>query len=140
MTTVKPPHLNDAEIERIKRESEERRTREPHAESVTYDARSGTLKVELRGGSVISTRARELRGLSEAADAQLANVRVYDGCALWWDDLDVQYSLIAFLGAALGIPTAQESARRAGSATTPAKAVAARANGKKGGRPKISAG
>ncbi len=129
----------DAELKRIKRESEARRKREPHAESAIYSAKSGRLKVTLRGGSSVSVPARGLRGLSDATHKQLANVRIVDGRALFWDDLDVQHSLIAFLSDALGILTISDHARRAGSVRSEAKAIAVRANGAKGGRPRKSA-
>lgn len=126
----------DEEIEQLRHENEERRAREPHAESVSYDAKRGLIKVVLRGGSMVAAKARELRGLDQATDAQLADVRVFDGRALFWDSLDVQFSLIAFLTDALGIPTVYDNARRAGSVRTAAKSAASRANGAKGGRPR----
>lgn len=127
---------SDEEIEQLRRESEERRGHEPHAESVRYRAKNGMLEVTLRGGSVVRARARELRGLGDATNEQLKNVRVFDGRALFWDDLDVQFSLIAFITDALGIPTIYDHARRAGSTKTAAKSAAARTNGAKGGRPR----
>jgi hypothetical protein len=147
MTTKKVPEFNDiplvdtgeisdSKFARIKRESEAARAREPHAESVAYDAASGSVKVSLRGGSVVVAKARELRGLADATDEQLTDVRVFDGTALFWDALDVQHSLIAFLGEALGISTAQNIGRRGGSARTEKKADASRSNGAKGGRPR----
>lgn len=127
---------SDEEIGRIGRESEERRKREPYAERAIYNARNGVLKVTLRGGSVISVGARSLRGLQNATNTQLANVHIRNGTALFWDDVDVQHSLIAFLGDALGIPTVSDNARRAGLVRSEVKAAAVRANGAKGGRPR----
>ncbi len=60
-TQLKAPY--DADIVRITRESEERRQREPHADSVSYDSSTRDLIVTLRGGSVVRTDARSLRGL-----------------------------------------------------------------------------
>lgn len=133
-TQLKAP--SDADIVRITRESEERRQREPHADSVSYDSSTRDLLVTLRGGSIIRTDARSLRGLGEATDEQLANVHVHDGRALFFDALDVQFSLIAFLSDALGLLTLSGNAQRAGSTRTAAKALASRANGAKGGRPR----
>jgi len=136
MSEITYTPISDKDLEAVKRETAKRHAREPFAQSAIYDARSGTLTVALRGGSIVCADARALRGLGEATDEQLASVRIYDGRALFWDALDVQYSLLAFLSDALGIQTLQGHVRRAGSTRTPAKAAAARKNGKKGGRPR----
>ena len=136
MATKEKFSISRADLERLKRESEQRRAHEPFAESATYDAQSGALTVALRGGSTVRTQARALRGLGSASDEQLTNVRIHDGRALFWADVDVQHLLIAFLGEALGIPTLHAATRRAGNARTAAKSAAARENGKLGGRPR----
>ena len=126
----------DADLECIRRDSAAQHDREPCAEAARFDGATGLLHLQLRGGTLLSFPARRLPGLSDVPDEALAGVRVVDGRALFWDSLDVQMSLLAILGTVLGVLTASESARRAGSATTPAKAQAARVNGQKGGRPR----
>lgn len=125
-----------ADLDRIRQETKERHAREPHAVAVHYNATTGLLHVELRNGASVTAPARELRGLKDAGDAQIANVHIEDGRALFWDDLDVQFSLIAALSAMTGLTTASENARRAGSVRSETKAVTSRENGKKGGRPR----
>ncbi|HEX8236063.1 MAG TPA: DUF2442 domain-containing protein [Abditibacteriaceae bacterium] len=127
---------SDEDLRRIARESEERRAREPHAEDVRYDPATGLLHIALRGGATVATPARELRGLNDATDGNLSDVRVVDGRALFWDSLDVQMTLIAVLSLALGLSTVQSMGQAGGAKKSAAKAAAARVNGKKGGRPR----
>jgi DNA invertase Pin-like site-specific DNA recombinase len=56
---------------------------------------------------------------------------------LHWEELDTDLSVAGLLAGLFG--TRAHLARQAGSATSPAKAAAARANGAKGGRPRRSA-
>jgi hypothetical protein len=74
--------------------------------------------------------------LADASDEQLAEVRVVEGRALFWDSLDVQMTLIAVLSLALGLSTMQYMGQIGGTKKSRAKTVAARINGKKGGRPR----
>jgi len=77
--------------------------------------------------------------LEDAADDQLAEIEVLGaGYGLHWESLDVDLSIPGLLAGIFG--TSAYMARRAGQATSPAKAAAARANGAKGGRPRKMAG
>lgn len=60
------------------------------------------------------------------------------GYGLHWEELDVDLSLPGLMAGIFGTRTWM--ARRAGQATSAAKAAAARANGAKGGRPRKAAG
>lgn len=64
------------------------------------------------------------------------------GLNLHWPALDVDLSVPALVAGIFGTRQwmARELARIAGSAHSPAKAAAARANGARGGRPRKSAG
>lgn len=74
----------------------------------------------------------------EHADDQLAAVELLgQGYGLHWEELDVDLSLPGLMAGLFG--TKAWMARRAGQATSAAKAAAARANGAKGGRPRKSA-
>jgi hypothetical protein len=81
-------------------------------------------------------RAIPRRALRDRAD-ELFDVKVEDGgFTIEWPTLDVDFSVAEMLPEYLGITTAAAVARKAGSAKTPAKAAAARANGAQGGRPR----
>jgi hypothetical protein len=108
---------------------------QPHAVSAGYDARSERIVVELTSGATFAFPPRLVEGLADAAPAHLAEVELLgDGEALHWETLDVDYSVAGLVNGIFG--TARWMAARAGRATSPAKAEAARANGAKGGRPR----
>ena len=128
----------DADLERIGRESTEQEAREPYAEAVSYNPKTGMVDLTLRGGVELAFPASALYGLDvdNATAEELEDVRVVGGRSLFWDSLDVQMSLTAVLGRVLGVLTSSEAARRAGSVRSEAKTATARANGAKGGRPR----
>lgn len=112
-----------------------RRATEPHARSARYDRRSGRIVVELDSGATFAFPPRLVEGLSEATPDELAEVELLGGgYGLHWERLDVDYTVPGLVSGVFG--TAKWMAARAGRATSPAKAAAARANGAKGGRPR----
>lgn len=97
--------------------------------------------LELTSGFVFGFPARAIPALADATAAQLARVELSPGgSALRWDELDADLSVPGLLLASVTrSERLSELARLAGSTSTPAKARAARANGKKGGRPRNTA-
>ncbi len=111
--------------------------REPRAASARYDRVAGRVMVELTNGCTFGFPARLAQGLETATDTQLAAVEILGaGYGLHWEELDVDLSIPGLTAGLLG--TKAHMARHAGRATSPAKAAAARANGAKGGRPKLA--
>ena len=112
---------------------------EPRAAAARYDSASGRVTVELTNGCTFTFPARALEGLGDARDEDLARVEVLGaGYGLHWEPLDADFTVPGLLMGLFGTGAwmAREQARRAGAATSPAKAAAARENGKKGGRPR----
>lgn len=109
--------------------------------SVSYDRRNGRIMMELTSGFVFGFPASAIPALAGATAAQLARVELSPGgSALHWEELDADLSVAGLLLASVErSERLSELARLAGSTTTPAKARAARANGKKGGRPRKTA-
>lgn len=108
---------------------------EPHARSARYDRKSGRIIVELTNGCTFAFPARLAQGLEAATDDELAEVEVLGlGYGLHWESLNEDHAIPALLAGIFG--TRRYMAQRAGRATSPAKAAAARANGAKGGRPR----
>ncbi len=71
-----------------------------------------------------------------ATKQQLRNVRLQSGgSTLWWEDLDEGFVLDEILPGMFGIKPAVLLARLGRGRSTPKKAAAARANGRRGGRP-----
>lgn len=114
------------------------RETQPHALSARYDAKAGQVVVELANGATFAFPPRLVEGLHDASPADVAAVEVIGGgFGLHWEALDLDYSVPGLVNGLFG--TARWMAARAGRAISPAKAAAARANGQKGGRPRVVA-
>lgn len=130
--------LTDAEIDAALERGRAARTSEPRAAAARYERASGRIVVELENGCTFAFPPHLAQGLEGASDAQLAAVEILGrGYGLHWEDLDVDLSLPGLMAGIFG--TKAYMARRAGQATSTAKAAAARVNGAKGGRPRKSA-
>jgi hypothetical protein len=127
----------DEQYERAVERGKLARQTEPRATSATYDARTDRLTVELSNGAVFIVPRGLIQGLQAASPEQIAAVKVMPrGAALHWEELDVQMGVPQLVSGVFGTRAwMSELARLGGSATTEKKAVAARANGAKGGRP-----
>lgn len=131
----------DREIEDSRKRSMIADPSEPRAVSARYNRRTRRIDVELADGWLFGFPASSAQGLQGATPDQLAEVEVVgDGYALHWQSLDADFTVAGLLQGRFGSRAwMREHARRAGSATSEAKARAARANGRKGGRPRKGA-
>ena len=113
----------------------------PHATQARYDRSHRRLHIVLTNGSALVIPVDLVPALREASDKDLAAVLVgAAGVGLRWERLDADLSVAALAKAALGAHELLRAAGSAGGASrTPAKARAARLNGRKGGRPSKSA-
>ena len=104
----------DREIDRALARGRRRAVTEPQAERAHYERRTGRVVVDLTNGCSFVFPARSLQGLAQATDAELADVEILGaGHGLNWPALDADFTT-----------------------KSKAKAAAARANGRKGGRPR----
>lgn len=127
--------ITDAQIDAALARGRQALESEPRAASARYDRRLGRLVVELTNGCTFAFPPRLAQGLEAATDEELEKVEILGlGYGLHWEALDVDLSMPGLLAGLFG--TRAHMARRAGQATSPAKAAAARANGVKGGRPR----
>lgn len=112
---------------------------EPRAKAVRYNRETGRVTVDLVNGCSYIFPADMAEELSGAGHDDLAQVEV-DGVGfnLHWPGLDVDLYVPALVAGVFGTRAWMNKAlaRQAGQATSGAKAEAARANGRKGGRPK----
>jgi hypothetical protein len=130
--------LSDAQIDAALARGKAARVAEPRAVSARYDRELGRVIVELANGCTFAFPPRLAQGLENATENELAQVEILgSGYGLHWEALDADLSVPGVLAGLFG--TASYMARRAGQATSAAKATAARANGAKGGRPRKSA-
>jgi hypothetical protein len=115
----------------------------PHlqATAARFDARRKRIVVELANGTSFAFPPDLAQGLSDARPAELADVEITPaGTGLHWPRLDADLTVEGLLAGVFGSRAwMRQHAARAGSATSPAKAQAARANGTKGGRPRKAA-
>lgn len=129
--------LTDTEIDRALARGNAARLSEPHAATARYDRAIDRIVVELTNGCTFAFPPRLAQGLETATADQLAEVEILGrGSGLHWEALDADLSVPNLLAGLFG--TQAYMARRAGQATSPAKAAAARTNGAKGGRPRKS--
>jgi len=127
--------LTDAEIDVALERGRVASVVEPRAAAARYDRGQGRVIIDLTNGCTFSFPPRLGQGLETATEDQLAQVEVFGaGYGLHWEALDADLSVPGLLAGLLG--TKAYMARRAGQATSPAKAAAARANGARGGWPR----
>lgn len=130
--------LTDAEIDAALERGRSAQQSEPRADTVRYDRRNGRGIVDLTNGCTFAFPPRLAQGLETASDDDLEAVEILGaGYGLHWEALDVDLTVPGLLAGLFG--TRAYMARRAGQATSSAKAAAARANGRKGGRPRKQA-
>ncbi len=130
--------LTNAEIDAALERGRIAEQTEPRATAARYDKKNSRVIVDLINGCTFAFPPRLAQGLETATDEELATVEILGaGYGLHWETLDADLSVPGLLAGLFG--TKAYIARRAGQATSPAKAAAARANGAKGGRPKKQA-
>ncbi|ALR23291.1 DUF2442 domain-containing protein [Sphingobium baderi] len=130
--------ITDAQIDAALERGKLALETEPRAATARYDRQLDRVIVDLTNGCTFAFPPRIAQGLEAASADQLAEVEILGlGYGLHWEGLDVDLSLPGLMAGILG--TKAYMARRAGQATSQAKAAAARANGAKGGRPRKTA-
>lgn len=122
----------------------EARLRDPRAESAHYDAGRDRVIVRLTTGVEIGFAPRDAEGLAGASREDLSAIEVEAlGLGIHFPRVDADLYVPALLEGVLGSKAwmAARLGAAGGRARGGAKAAAARANGKRGGRPrKVAAG
>ena len=128
----------DNQINRAKAAGAEALKNEPRAKSARYSPTRRQVIVDLTNGCSFIFPVDKAQGLAGASNKDLAAIKILGkGMGLHWEKLDADLSIASLVVGIFGSHAwMREIARRGGTATTPAKAAAARANGAKGGRPK----
>ena len=84
--------------------------------------------------------AHALQDLRDATDDDLAEVELLGSYGLHWEKLDVDFTIPGLMAGIFGTARfMREIQSKGGKSRSVAKTVAARENGKKGGRPRKSA-
>ena len=130
--------LEPGEYEAAVERARVRQETEPHAVAARYDKRLRMVMVTLHTGLTVAFRPADVQGLETATVGDLAVIELdADGFGLHFPAIDADIWLPGLLAGHFGAKNWM--AARGGSARTPAKAAASRANGVKGGRPRKAA-
>ena len=125
-------------FERARLAGIERAKHEPRVVEAHFDRSSREVVVVLDRGSKLIIPTDLVQGLEGASLDDLSKVEILPvGIGIRWADLDVDATVSSLAQGVFGTDAwMSELARRAGRVKSEAKALAARANGRKGGRPR----
>jgi len=114
---------------------------DPRVVRVQYESKEDLVSLYFADGLKVSIPRKQLQGLEGANNSQLSKiVLVGNGTGLHWPLLNVDHYVLGLLGHRFGTKRwMNEIGRRGGLVKSEAKAKAARRNGLKGGRPRLSA-
>jgi hypothetical protein len=136
--------ISDTDIQQAEQRMAQRLESDPRAVAARYDRRVSRVMVTLSNGLELAFPPHMAEGLADAKLADLAVIEITPtGLGLHWPRLDADLYLPALLEGVFGSPRwmAGLLGRSGGLARSAAKVAAARANGRKGGRPrKLAAG
>jgi hypothetical protein len=130
------------QLRSARRRTERSRRTSPEALAVRFDSADRAVCIQLTNGAQMSLPASLVPGLKGASVRELREVVVGPaGLGLRWERLDLDLSVASLVQLCFGAPLLLRAAGSVGgSACSPAKARAARLNGRKGGRPRTRAG
>ena len=110
----------------------------PCAEAVQYNSERKLIEIQLKNGAIFAFPPHLVQGLGDASPSELEDVWLgADGLSIHWESLDADFSIPGLIQGIFGTKSwMTELGRKGGQKSSVAKQQAARANGKKGGRPK----
>ena len=127
------------EFEKANEKAKELGSRVPKAVSAKYDRHIRRIVIQLSSNLGIFFSPRDAEGLEHATTAQLDEIEISpSGYGIHFPKLDADLYLPALLEGVFGSErwVASRMGMRGGSSRSAAKTMAARTNGRKGGRPK----
>ena len=112
---------------------------EPRAAVAAYRPQERALRIELTNGATITLPVKLIPSLKGARSRDLRAVEVLGrGSGLHWERLDLDLSVPGLVSSVFpGTAWLAELGRVGGRRTSAAKTLAARTNGRKGGRPRV---
>lgn len=133
--------ITEEEFKRAEERTERARRKDGYVLSARYDRPRKCVIAQLNTGIEVTFPVERLQGLSGATDDDLEEIRISPaGLGLHWPRLDADFYVPNLLRGVFGSRSwmAAEMGAAGGKARSPAKAAAARTNGRKGGRPRRS--
>jgi hypothetical protein len=125
----------EAEVDVIRERMRSEHPGEPRVVGAHYDHATSRVLVELSNGCLFGFPVWMVPGTSRATSDELERIELEPfGEAVIWSRINADVHVTGLMLSVLNVKT--WAAKYLGSATSPAKAVAARENGKKGGRPR----
>ncbi len=131
--------LTDADIKKAGKRMQAGVQAQPRAVAARYDPHEARIVVSLSNGLDLGVPVAMAQGLAGAKASQLSAIEITPtGLGLHWPKLDADLYLPALLQGLFGNRRWMASVlgKAGGGSTSAAKKVAARANGKRGGRPR----
>jgi hypothetical protein len=134
-------HVSSGQIESTMQRAREFEANDPRVIRIQYEAKEDLVSLYFADGLKVSIPRKQLQGLERANPSQLSKIEIVgNGTGLHWPLLDVDHYVLGLLQHRFGTKRwMNEIGRRGGLVKSKAKAKAARRNGLKGGRPKLSA-
>ena len=131
----------DAEIDTAISQANRYDQYRPKAIAAAYRAKEDVVVVKFSTGVELTVPRMLLQGLEKATPSQLADVEIVGvQSGLHWKSLDVDHYIPAMIDGVFGTRAWMSELGKAGGASrSDAKGVAARKNGRKGGRPRKTA-
>ena len=131
--------ISDQEYAAANKRAASKKSAFPAAVSVRYDKRADRIVIELTSGLELGFSPKQAQGFEHADPTDLEAAEITpSGLGIYFPRLDqdiyIPGLLDGFLGSKRWMPAQHGSI--GGAVSTPAKAAAARENGKKGGRPR----
>lgn len=104
-----------------------------------YDILDNALRIELTNGAAITLPAKLIPSLKRARRKDIRAIEILGrGSGLHWEGLDLDLSVPALVSSVFAGPAwLAELGRVGGQRTSAAKTLAARRNGRRGGRPRL---
>ena len=130
--------LTDADVKRAEKRMQARLQAQPRAVSARYDRKGARIVVSLSNGLDVGVPVALAQGLAGARASDLASIEITPtGLGLHWPKLDADLYLPSLLEGFIASPRwmAGLFGKSGSLARSPAKAAAARENGRQSGRP-----
>jgi uncharacterized protein DUF2442 len=134
-------HVSSSQIDSAMARARQFEASDPRVIRVQYEAKLDLVSLHFADGLRVSIPRKHLQGLESANQSQLSKIEIVgNGTGLHWPLLDVDHYVLGLLQHRFGTKRwMNEIGRRGGLVKSEAKTKAARRNGLKGGRPRLSA-